>query len=363
MTNLKKITNLNFEVKMEKISSSTVWCMEKYRTVSQSILSDKKCRIVFFVDKNVRRKPDVVRLLRVPNSVSVVVDSGEKLKSIKMASTILGKIEMKIAQESVDRIVFVAVGGGSVGDFVGFLASVYKRGVKLVHVPTTWLSAIDSAHGGKNALNGESSKNQLGTVYPADEIFLIGNILKTQPLQNVLSGWGECLKIAYIQGGDLWEKIVNAKSASHAEVIFQNIDALVAAKMRVVKQDPYEKTGVRRVLNLGHTVGHALETLASLPHGQAVLFGMYAEMEMAISMELSLENKNKKALEVLNGFCGPISKKYSATKWSRALLRDKKNVGAGVIEWVVPVRPGQTTLHKSSVAKIIGHLKNMGWVL
>ena len=131
---------------------------------------------------------------------AVGVDSGETLKSLSSFVQFVENLPPGVATLSRKNMEVWAVGGGSVGDFAGFFASVWKRGVKLVMVPSTWLSALDSAHGGKTGLNLQGAKNQIGTFYPASEVLLIRELLEEQPKERLSDAMGELAKIALIDG-------------------------------------------------------------------------------------------------------------------------------------------------------------------
>lgn len=200
------------------------------------------------------------------------VSSGENLKDLKHFSSHMDailKISEGIPKDTMQIVVF---GGGSVGDFGGFVASILKRGVGLIHIPSTWLSAIDSSHGGKTALNCAQFKNQIGTFYPADKVYLVKSVLSALPSERVFEALGEVYKIGLISGGSLWKKISQIKVWDEKQ-LWGLLPSLVQAKLKIVTKDPFEKKGLRHVLNLGHTVGHVLESASGLPHGYAVLLG------------------------------------------------------------------------------------------
>ena len=201
------------------------------------------------------------------------VKAGEELKSIDQLSTHIKKIA-KISQEIPSRqMTIVVFGGGSVGDFAGFVASIFKRGVGLIQIPSTWLSAIDSAHGGKTALNVAGVKNQIGTFYSARKIFLCQEVLFNLPMDRVYEAHGELLKIALIDGGSFWNKIKKTKHLSH-QLLWDNLPKAIQAKMNIVNADPQEKLGLRQLLNFGHTLGHVFEAYFQIPHGIAVNYGL-----------------------------------------------------------------------------------------
>ncbi len=202
------------------------------------------------------------------------VQAGESLKDIEAFPGHMTKLVELTRDLSPQKMSFVAVGGGSVGDFVGLVASLFKRGVTLFQVPSTWLAAIDSSHGGKTALNVGSAKNQIGTFYGATRIFILKPLLLGQPKERIQDGLGELVKIALIDGQD-WTKAFFKSKKPTAEVIWKFLPQAIEAKYRVIKKDPCEIRGARQILNLGHTMGHLFEVLGPFSHGVAVGQGLY----------------------------------------------------------------------------------------
>lgn len=217
----------------------------------------------------------------------IYVDSGEALKSLDA----IGKLAADVlARRSTRPLTLVGIGGGSVGDAVGFLASTLWRGVDLWHVPTTLLAMVDSAHGGKTAVNLAGRKNQLGTFYPADTVVICREFLGRLPLDLREEGLVELLKVLWIEGADELEwfddenryhRILSGPVSDDESLWRRLVDCAIDAKMSVVTQDPEETTGHRRVLNLGHTAGHALEAMYGLPHARAVAWGLAGCAELS----------------------------------------------------------------------------------
>lgn len=209
------------------------------------------------------------------------VSSGEKLKQLRQFPVHFENIAEIAAPLTPRSMTVVAVGGGSVGDFAGFFASVYKRGVSLVHIPSTWLAAIDSSHGGKTALNNGRTKNQLGTFYPASQVLLERELLESQPSQRIQDGMGELGKIAIIDGGT-WVRQLEASRLRGADLLWKFLKPAIQAKMKIVSRDPREQTGTRQILNLGHTVGHVFEAHYGWSHGHAVAQGLFFALDFAL---------------------------------------------------------------------------------
>jgi 3-dehydroquinate synthase len=173
----------------------------------------------------------------------------------------------------------INLGGGVVTDMGGFIASVYKRGLTFIHIPTTLLGMVDAAIGGKNGIDLNGFKNQLGTITQPARVFVDAGFLSTLPPEEIFSGYAEMLKHALIGDAKLWEEIRHIQSEEaliQEAVILQSI----RVKTNIIEQDPFEG-GLRKKLNFGHTVGHALESYffqsTPISHGHAVALGMIAE--------------------------------------------------------------------------------------
>lgn len=179
--------------------------------------------------------------------------AGEKSKTRKTKE----KIEDGLIQKGFGSdTVIVGLGGGVVTDLAGFVAATYCRGVKLVLIPTTLLGMVDAAIGGKNGVNTPKAKNRIGTFYFPELIMIDTDFLKTLPEKEMLMGGAEILKYGLIDDPSLFQDLPKLFSS-----IDKTIEKSIAAKKKVVGEDPEEKKGLRRILNFGHTIGHALETI------------------------------------------------------------------------------------------------------
>lgn len=201
------------------------------------------------------------------------VKSGENLKDVQHFAKHMKQVSRLTQSLSSRKLRIVVLGGGSVGDFGGFVASVYKRGVELIHIPSTWLAAMDSSHGGKTALNVGGAKNQIGTFYPASAVFMVKPLLLAQPAERNFEALGELIKMALLSGGPLFRKL-ESTSRLDGRGLWRLLPDVVREKYRIVQLDPLEQSGVRHLLNFGHTMGHVFESHYGLPHGVAVLAGI-----------------------------------------------------------------------------------------
>lgn len=277
------------------------------------------------------------------------VKAGEKLKALESFPAHVAKIQKLIGPTSKNLTV-VSVGGGSLGDFAGFFASTYKRGVPLVQVPTTWLSIIDSAHGGKNGLNLAGVKNQIGTIYLADQIFIVGQVMQQIPSAQFHQAFGEIYKTAWLSGSALWNQFSSKKMTP--AFLQKKIKSLIDHKYKVIRHDLFETKGLRYQLNFGHTVGHIFESAFGLPHGLAVLAGMqfafawsfergYLKQEIDLSPWLKEQKINYSKLL-----------KLSQKQFIQILSADKKQKSQGQISFIFAQAPGRMKIQKVSLAEI-----------
>ncbi|MBI2817996.1 MAG: 3-dehydroquinate synthase [Acidobacteria bacterium] len=299
-----------------------------------------------------------------PHPCSVLlVAPGERQKQLGTVE----KIALQLALHGAERSsVLLAFGGGVVGDMGGFAASVYLRGIDYVQIPTTLLAQVDSAIGGKTGVNLAAGKNLVGTFYQPKIVLSDPRLLRTLPERELRAGLFEAIKCAVIGDPDLFEylaqnrrEILKGKTAALEQVI----RASAALKALVVSKD--EKEGdLRRVLNFGHTVGHALEAATRYRrflHGEAVAWGMLAATRMAAQTDGLAPQEADRMVELIRSY-GPVPSmgKTPASEICRHMTVDKK-VRDGVIHFVLPRRVGEVTIVKGipqqRVASIIEELK------
>jgi 3-dehydroquinate synthase len=219
--------------------------------------------------------------------------------------------------------VLIAVGGGTTTDLVAFLASTYMRGIPLILVPTTLLAMVDACIGGKTGVDTPYGKNLIGSFYLPKAIFIDTRFLKALPEKEIKNGFSEILKYGLIQKKELWDKITDFKVPLEAL-----IQESIQCKMQIVSQDFEEKTGLRRVLNFGHTVGHALELVSEfrLSHGEAVAIGCMAESLLSHLLGY-LSQSSLEEIFYKYQTLGYRFKKFDKELFLNALKRDKKAKG------------------------------------
>lgn len=287
-------------------------------------------------------------------SYKISLKSGEQLKTIKSFEKVLNKIsKLKVSKST--KLTFVALGGGTIGDFIGFIASVYLRGRNLVLIPSTWLAAVDSAHGGKTALNFEKAKNQIGSFYPADKIYISYEILKNLPKARWIESLGEVIKISILADKKLFNKLLDCQSPSQ---LIELLPRIVSLKYHFVNLDPIEQNGNRRMLNLGHTMGHVVEAYFKAPHGIAVLQGIVFSARWSLYRGLMKPAEYEKLmgnLEKITGFKNSdmVLKKISTPIVKKLLKKDKKITSREKIDFVFIKKIGNCVRESVEIDDII----------
>jgi shikimate kinase/3-dehydroquinate synthase len=270
-----------------------------------------------------------------PALASIRVTPGEQSKTIAHAEIIW----TEMVRAGVTRTdVVVALGGGVIGDMAGFCAATYQRGIRVVQVPTTLVGQVDSAYGGKTAVDLSEAKNYVGAFHQPEAVIVDTSTLGTLPPEELAAGYAEVVKTGLITGGALWERICSGAAPDDPEVIA----GCALAKLRIVADDELD-TGVRQLLNLGHTVGHAIETAtgyARYRHGEAVALGLLAELRLSGAQEL-----RDQVLELLAEAGLPVSLDASVDleQVIFATARDKKRVGEGPVPFVLCPAPGRSS--------------------
>lgn len=291
---------------------------------------------------------------------------GETLKSLSSFEKEFAWLN-EIAQEvSFKKMQLICLGGGSLGDFVGFVASVFKRGVEFVQIPTTWLAAIDSAHGGKTALNFDGIKNQIGSFYPASKIFCVKELLFTQPQELAEDAAGELFKSAILSKNKKLHLILDGDIMLSKELIWENLPAAIELKYQVIEQDPFESLGIRYLLNLGHTLGHVFEAIHGFSHGKAIAVGMIYSLRFSM-LHYSIKDEFIPVIETLKK---QFKKEYDfslenpmAEKQVRdLLLADKKRSSKDAVHFIFTKALGDCQVEEVKIDDMISEAVEQGFV-
>lgn len=286
------------------------------------------------------------------------IEAGEEMKTIETAVH-LWEI---LAEFSADRqSLLLNVGGGVITDLGGFVASTYKRGIPFLHIPTTLLAMCDAAVGGKTGIDHLFLKNLVGTFSPPEQIYIFPDFLKTLPQNELRSGFAEMLKHGLIADAGHWKDLVNIKELS-VEAIAPLIARSIAIKEDVVAEDPLEKN-VRKTLNFGHTIGHALESLflreeKPIMHGEAVAAGMICETCLAAQTGLLKMAQGEKIISHILRFFPILDiHSFSEEEILTLISHDKKNTG-GQFKFALITQPGKCAYNQAvSGEEILAALK------
>lgn len=285
----------------------------------------------------------------------VVLPASERIKSFKTLKEIFtGLYEEKFGRDTL----ILAIGGGTIGDVAGFAASTYMRGLPLIHIPTTLLSAVDSTIGGKTGINFKEAKNCIGTFYQPSLVLIDANFLKSLPEEELISGFGEVIKYSYLTDDMLYARLL-ADYKSLLKKDFRFLDKIIyesiQIKAAVVSKDVFEKSGLRKILNFGHTFAHAFESNSGyrLSHGKAVIAGIVSALSLSFEMGLISEKQLNYMLELPLKFKSHIHlKNFNEKEIFRLMNYDKKN-REGKIKFVLIKNFGEILIDVESDRKLI----------
>lgn len=311
----------------------------------RKLSNSKKCALV--VDPNVPHQPGLHASLMKADFAVIASEmpAGEENKTVAGAS----KIYDALLSAGIERTTpILAMGGGVVGDTVGFVAATMLRGVPLVQIPTTLLAMVDASVGGKTGVNHAVGKNLIGAFHQPIAVFVDPTILKSLPPRELRSGLAECIKHEVIRDGEGFSQLetnIGRALALDMEYLSELVAHNVAIKAKVVEADPFEK-GERAHLNFGHTFGHAIETVSkySYTHGECVALGMIAAARTAVWMNMLDEKSCWRIAKLVEKAGLPASGlKLPVDEVVGAMIFDKK-VKAGKVRFVLPDRIGHVVI-------------------
>ncbi len=281
-----------------------------------------RSEVIIITDTNVYRHYHQV----MPTDRIIQIGTGEKIKTLDTVAYIL----KKLMEMEADRTIFIlGIGGGIVCDVAGFVASIYLRGVRFGFVSTTLLSQVDASVGGKNGVNFEGYKNMVGVFNQPDFIICDPVFLKTLPEKELRNGCAEIVKHAVIADPYLFTYLeAHYKEVLQLErdVIEKVVHESVIIKSEVVNRDEKEK-GERRILNFGHTIGHAIEKVTGSAHGEAISAGMAAAAKLSEKRGLLLDEDRARIERILGNLKLPVQISADRERLLDAMTRDKKREG------------------------------------
>ena len=304
----------------------------------------------------------------------IEIPDGEKYKSLSTAKYLYDEL----LKRKVDRTTtLIALGGGVIGDLTGFVAATYMRGLPLVHIPTTLLAQVDSSIGGKVAVDHPLAKNIIGNFYQPKAVYTDPEVLQTLSDKDIKNGIVEAIKIAVIKSPVFFkwlEKNIDQLLKKYKDLLYELVKEAVSLKVDIVLKDPWE-SGLRKVLNFGHSIGHALEVRVGyqdLSHGEAVALGMLIETKIARNRGICSEEFEEKIRKILSFLPSSLSfprKRESIFKYIKnidynqfweTLTLDKKNY-QGRMTFILPEVLGKVSLidniNKEEVIKALKEFK------
>jgi 3-dehydroquinate synthase len=281
-------------------------------------------------------------------AATVVMPPGESTKSLDQASRLYDEL---VSGHADRHTLIVALGGGVIGDLAGFVAATFARGLPLIMVPTTLLAQVDSSVGGKVGINHPAAKNSIGAFHQPAGVWIDTETLRTLPARELRAGLAEVVKYGVILDSEFFaglERDVDLILAQDGQALRRIIVESCRKKAAVVSEDEREETGLRAILNFGHTIGHAIEAVAGydgpFQHGEAVAVGMAAEARLAERLGWIGADAVDRLTRLLERFGLPTSAPgLDAGKLMAAMARDKKN-RAGKIRFVLPRSIGKVEL-------------------
>lgn len=302
---------------------------QDFSELNQYIEETGPSKIFILVDENTHEHciPKLLANLETEIPYEIIeIEAGEEYKNIETAIQIW---EILSEFEADRKSLMINLGGGVITDLGGFVASTYKRGIKFINIPTSLLAMIDASIGGKTGIDHQYIKNVIGTFADAEHIFVYTDFLKTLDFIELRSGFAEMLKHGLIADRTHWEELITIEKLT-AETIAPHIENSMMIKENVVVKDFKEKN-LRKILNFGHTIGHAIESLCLqqgniVPHGEAVALGMICETQLSYLEKLISQEKSETIIKNIKKFYPKITiENFSNHEILNLMFNDKKN--------------------------------------
>ena len=287
----------------------------------------------------------------------IKIAAGEEYKNQFTVDSIIEELILMGANKNT---FLIGLGGGVVTDITGYVAAVYMRGIQFGLVPTSILAMVDAAIGGKNGIDVGVYKNMIGTIRQPEFILYDYSFLKTLPVKEWVNGFAEVIKHACIKDGLLFkvlEKYSLHEYQADGSLIADLIEKNVAIKTAVVLDDEFE-TGDRKLLNFGHTIGHAIENLHGIPHGHAVSIGMIAACNLSVQLNNFHADDAAKIVRLLTRYHLPVDVETDHAKVFEVLKMDKKRTGDGV-QFILLNAIGKAEIKYISLSNLEKHFKEI----
>lgn len=280
-------------------------------------------------------------LASLKSNKKILVPEGEEAKTWENAGNIIGKL----IEIGVDRKgIIISLGGGSVGDVAGFVSSIYLRGINIIQVPTTLLSMVDSSIGGKTAVNHPNGKNLIGSFHQPVAVIIDPNLLSSLPESEIRAGLGEVIKYGVIADEEILDILENDQKiaiSNDLDLLSELIGRCILIKSRYVEKDEFDLLGIRASLNYGHTLGHAIEKLRNIRHGEAVSIGMDFAAWIAVKRGIFNEEEYFRQRKITKNLGLPYRIPDIPIDNMLDFIRKDKKAIAGKIRFVLPTGIGK----------------------
>ena len=326
----------------------------------------KPSQLLILVDENTHEYclPTLLGNLETEIPFEIIeIEAGEDLKTIETATQLWEILsEFKADRKSL----IINLGGGVITDMGGFVASTYKRGVKFINIPTTLLGMCDASIGGKTGIDHQFLKNIIGTFATPEQIFVFPEFLNTLPFEELRSGFAEMLKHGLIADKKHWKDLILIENLT-PENIFPFIERSMNIKQNVVEQD-FKEQNIRKMLNFGHTIGHALESLflqkeKAIPHGEAVALGMICETQLSFLENLINEETAEEIINNIRKFYPYRAINEFSLPEIFALMRNDKKNSAGNLSFSLLTQIGKCqfdcSVSENNIKKALHYYQNL----
>lgn len=339
---------------------------QDFTALNQYLANHKPSQIFILVDENTHEHcvPTLLGNMETDIPFEIIeIESGEDAKTIT-TSTQLWEI---LSEFEADRkSLMINIGGGVITDMGGFVASTYKRGIKFINIPTTLLAMCDASIGGKTGIDHLYLKNIIGTFAEAEHVLVYPDFLKTLDFKELRSGFAEMLKHGLIADASHWNDLIKIELLT-PEAVAPYIENSMKIKENVVLKD-FKEQNIRKTLNFGHTIGHAIESLflkagKIIPHGEAVALGMIMETQLSKIENLISEELSVDIIENIRRFYPYISiENFSNEEIMSLMLNDKKNEN-GKINFSILEGLGQCNfdykVSREQIEKVLDFYRNL----
>lgn len=344
---------LNFATRKRQRQMQNVIISDNIIGELQHALSSSKHDVLFVLtDTNTEKLclPLLAGISHMKNAKHIVIGASDVNKNIETIAKVWTELG---AGGGTRHSLMINLGGGMVTDLGGFAASTFKRGISFINIPTTLLAMVDASVGGKTGINFNGLKNEIGVFNSADYVILDTEFIKTLDAENIRSGYAEMLKHGLISTAEHWNELIGFDLENPDIATLRNmVGTSVEVKEKIVEEDPLEK-GIRKALNLGHTIGHAFESLAMesgkpVLHGYAVAWGLVCELYLAcIKCQFPTE-KMRQTVRFITDHYGKMP--VSCDNYERLyeyMTHDKKNI-AGHVNFTLLADIGKIRIDQSA---------------